>query len=286
MRAEKARWPVAWMSKRLKVSTSGFYSWLARPPPKRARRDQQLAVSIAAIHTESRGTYGSPSIRDELAKGGQAVGKKRVARLMRLQGLRGQPKKRFVHTTDSAHDLPVAKNLVQRRFQATRPNELWVTDISYIATWEGFLYLAVVLDVFSRRIVGWAVADHMRTELPLEALAMAVRARRPPPGLVHHSDRGSQYASHAYQVVLQANAMLCSMSRKGDCWDNAMAESFFATLKNELLYRQAWPTKLRAAAAINEYIACFYNRWRRHTGLGGLSPEKYEAGVRLEALVA
>ena len=306
MSAEKA-WPVAWMCKRLSVSRSGFYSWAGRPRPARARRDQQLAVSIAAIHAQSRGTYGNSRVFlldeptrgvdvaarseiyraiNELVKAGESVGKKRVARLMRDQGLTGKPPKKFVRTTDSGHHLPVASNLVQRQFEAEGPNQLWVADISYIGTWEGFLYLAVVLDVFSRRIVGWAIADHMRTELPLEALSMAVRGRRPPPGLVHHSDRGSQYASHEYQAALQQNAMLCSMSRKGDCWDNAMAESFFATLKNELLYRQAWPTKVRARAAINEYIACFYNGWRRHTGLGGVSPVKYEARVRLEALAA
>jgi putative transposase len=285
MSAEKA-WPVAWMCKRLDVSRSGFYAWVGRRPPERARRDQQLSVSISAIHTQSRGTYGSPSIRDELAKAGEPVGKKRVARLMRDQGLSGRPKKKFVRTTDSAHELPVAKNLVRRQFEAERPDRLWVADISYIGTWEGFLYLAVVIDVFSRRVVGWAIADHMRTELPLDALSMAVRDRCPPEGLVHHSDRGSQYASHEYQSALKQNAMVCSMSRKGDCWDNAMAESFFATLKNELLYRQPWPTKVRARAAINEYIASFYNGWRRHTGLGGLSPVKYEAKVRIEALAA
>jgi len=243
-------------------------------------------VKIAAIHAESRGTYGSPSIRGELVKAGEAVGKKRVARLMRDQGLSGRAKKKFVRTTDSAHVFPVAKNLVKRRFEAERPNALWVADISYIGTWEGFLYLAVILDVFSRRVVGWAISDHMRTELPLEALSMAVCDRQPPPGLVHHSDRGSQYASQDYQAALRRNGMLCSMSRKGDCWDNAVAESFFATLKNELLYRQSWPTRVRTRAAINEYIACFYNGWRRHTGLGGISPVQYEAGARLAALAA
>jgi len=285
MSAEKA-WPVAWMCKLLDVSRSGFYEWQRRGLSPRSRRDQQLSVKVAAVHTESRGTYGSQSIRDELAKDGEKVGKKRVARLMREAGLSGNPVKKFKRTTDSAHDLPVAKNLVKRRFEAERPDQLWVTDITYVWTWVGFLYLATVIDVFSRRVVGWAIADHMRTELPLEALDMAIRERRPAPGLVHHSDRGSQYASAAYQRRLKDQGMKCSMSRKGDCWDNAVAESFFATLKRELIYRQSWPTKVRAMAAITEYIACFYNSWRRHTELGGVSPMKYEAAARAEALAA
>jgi putative transposase len=285
MSAEKA-WPLSWMCKMLDVSRSGFYAWKERPPSSRAQRDEKLAVSIAAIHLESRGTYGSPSIRDELVKVGEPVGKKRVARLMRAHGLSGVPKKKFKRTTDSAHDLPVVKNLVKREFTAERPNQLWVSDITYVSTWEGFLYLAVILDVFSRRVVGWAVDDHMRTELPLEALKMAVRERQPTPGTVHHSDRGSQYASAEYRRELLEAKMLCSMSRKGDCWDNAVAESFFATLKKELLYREPWPTKARAKAAINEYIASFYNSWRRHTKLGGVSPMKYEAAVREESLAA
>jgi putative transposase len=283
MSAEKA-WPVAWMCKRLNVSRSGFYGWLGRAPSEHSRRDQQLAVAIAAVHTESRGTYGSQSVRDELVAAGEGVGRRRVARLMSEQGLSGKPRKKFVRTTDSAHKLPVAPNLVARHFDAERPDRLWVADISYVGTWEGFLYLATVLDVFSRRVVGWAVADNMRTELPLEALAMAVRDRGPKPGLMHHSDRGSQYASREYRKALTANGMKCSMSRKGNCWDNAVAESFFATLKGELIYRQTWPTKERARAAINEYIACFYNSWRRHTALGGVSPMKYEAAARMEAL--
>jgi putative transposase len=285
MSAEKA-FPLAWMCRRLKVSRSGFYAWCRREPSARSRRDQQLAVSIAAIHKKSRGTYGSQSIRDELVGAGEEVGRRRVARLMRHHGLSGKPRKKFVRTTDSAHGLPVASNLVARRFEAEHPDQLWVADISYIGTWEGFLYLAVIIDIYSRRVIGWAIADNMRTELPLEALAMAVRDRCPSPGLVHHSDRGSQYASHDYRKALKEAGATCSMSRKGDCWDNAVAESFFATLKNELLYRQTWPTKNRARAAINEYIACFYNSWRRHTALGGLSPMKYEAAARMEALAA
>jgi len=285
MSAEKA-WPVAWMCKQLNVSRSGFYAWRGRRPSARARRDQQLSVKITAVHAQSRGTYGSPSIRGELVSAGEKVGKKRVARLMRAQGLSGNPLKKYKRTTDSAHDLPVAQNLVQRRFEATAPNQLWVTDITYIWTWEGFLYLAAIIDVFSRRVVGWAVADHMRTELALEALAMAVRERQPGLGLVHHSDRGSQYASTAYQAALRGYGMQCSMSRKGDCWDNAVAESFFSILKRELIYRQSWPTQARATAAINEYITSFYNSWRRHTALAGKSPMKYEAVMRMRALAA
>ena len=285
MSAEKA-YPLAWMCKQLRVSRSGFYAWLGREPSRRFRRDQRLAVMVAAVHTKSRGTYGSPSIRDHLVENGERVGKKRVARLMRVQGLSGNPIKKFRRTTDSGHGMPVAKNLVQRVFEAAFPDQLWVTDITYIWTWEGFLYLSVVIDVFSRRVVGWAIDDTMHTELALEALAMAVRERRPGARLVHHSDRGSQYASHAYQQALTEHEMLCSMSRKGDCWDNAVAESFFATLKRELIYRQSWPTKARAKAAIEEYITGFYNSWRRHTALGGLSPMRYEAAARAKALAA
>jgi len=285
MSAEKA-WPVAWMCKRFNVSRSGYYAWQERAPSAHTSRDQRLAVKIAAVHTQSRGTYGSPSIRDQLVEDGEKVGKKRVARLMREQQLSGNPVKKFKRTTDSAHNLPVAKNLVKRHFEADRPNRLWVADISYVSTWQGFLYVASIMDVYSRRIVGWAIADHMRTELVLDALGMAVRDRRPPPGLVHHSDRGSQYASHNYQKALSAHGMTCSMSRKGDCWDNAVAESFFATLKRELIYRQSWPTKARAIAAITEYITCFYNAWRRHKALAGKSPMKYEASMSLQMLAA
>jgi len=285
MSAEKA-WPVAWMCKLLKVSRGGYYAWVKRRPSARLRRDRQLAVRIAAIHAKSRGTYGSPSIRDELVVDGEKVGKNHVARLMREQKLSGNPLKKFKRTTDSSHDRPVARNWVKRQFEADRPDRLWVADITYIHTWEGFLYLAAILDVFSRRVVGWAIADEMPAELALEALEMAVRERRPSPGLVHHSDRGSQYASLAHRRALKSCGMICSMSRKGDCWDNAMAESFFATLKRELISRESWPTKARAKAAIEDYITNFYNSWRRHTGLGGVSPMEYEAAERMKALAA
>jgi transposase InsO family protein len=286
MKDAKKAWPVAWMCKRLDVSRSGYYAWLERGPSERARRDQRLAVSVAAIHAESGGVYGSPRIHDELVDNGEQVGRKRVARLMSERGLSGVAKRAFKRTTDSMHTLPVAENLVQRRFVAERPDQLWVADISYISTWEGFLYLAVILDVFSRRVVGWAVADHMRTELVLEALDKAVVLRRPSRGLVVHSDRGVQYASHAHQAALRKHGMICSMSRKGNCWDNAVAESFFATLKQELIYRSSWPTKVRAKAAIEKYIVDFYNAWRRHSTLGGVSPVKYEAAAREQARAA
>jgi transposase InsO family protein len=206
----------------------------------------------------------------------QRVSRKRVARLMRRAGLSARFVRRWRATTDSQHGLPVAPNVVARRFNADAPNRVWVTDMTYVRTWEGWLYLAAIIDVFSRRVVGWAMADHLRTELPLEALGMALGIRQPAVGLVHHSDRGCQYASETYRSELAARGIVCSMSRVGDCWDNAVAESFFATLKVELIYRRPWPTKAEARAAIHEYIAAFYNPHRRHSALGYLSPMAYE----------
>jgi transposase InsO family protein len=206
----------------------------------------------------------------------QRISRKRVARLMRKEGLSARFVRRWRATTDSQHGLPVAPNVVARRFNADAPNRVWVTDMTYVRTWEGWLYLAAIIDVFSRRVVGWAMADHLRTELPLEALGMALGIRQPAVGLVHHSDRGCQYASETYRSELAARGIVCSMSRVGDCWDNAVAESFFATLKVELIYRRPWPTKAEARAAIHEYIAAFYNPHRRHSALGYLSPMAYE----------
>lgn len=280
--AEKANFPVAWMCRRLDVSRSGLYAWRRRPQADHDKRDQQLAVRISAIHTESRGVYGSPRVHAELKAAGEEVGRKRVARLMEEQGLSGKLPRRFVRTTDSSHQLPVAENVLDRKFSVDEPNKVWVGDITYIGTWEGWLYLAVLIDVCSRRVVGWAMADNMRTELPLEAWRMAVGQRRPEGKVMHHSDRGSQYASGDYQRALDAEGATCSMSRKGNCWDNAIAESFFATLKSELIYRAAWPTREKAMAAINEYIACFYNSRRRHSVLGYVSPMEYEATMRSE----
>lgn len=284
--AKRAVYPVRVLCRILEVVPSGFYAWRGRPPSKHQRRDIELAVHIAAIHHEHKNRYGSPQIYGQLKKQGAKVSKKRVARIMREQGLSAKPAKRFRRTTDSAHGLPVAKNLLGRNFKAESPDKVWVTDITYVRTWEGWLYVAAVLDLFSRRVVGWAIADHMQTELALDALRMAIGQRHPGPGLIHHSDRGSQYASKAYQDELVVNGMVCSMSRKGDCWDNAVAESFFATLKGDLIDREIWPTKRRTTLAITDYIACYYNAKRGHSTLGYLSPMEYEMAARQKSAAA
>jgi putative transposase len=284
--AKKGDFPVAWMCRRLDVSSSGFYRWTKAEESARTRRDRQLGTMIRAAHTASGGTYGSPRITRDLKEAGEDVARKRVARLMRENGLCGQAPRRFRRTTDSKHDLPIADNIVARDFNPDAPNQVWAADISYVRTWAGWLYLAVVIDLFSRRVVGWAIADHMRTELVLDALTMAFDARHPGEGLVCHSDRGSQYASHAHRDALRDRGAICSMSRKGDCWDNAVVESFFGTLKQELLYRRAWPTKHVAITAIGEYIERFYNTRRRHSTLGYVSPLEYEMVSARMALAA
>lgn len=274
--AEKANFPIAKLCKVLRVTRSGFYAWRARDESTHKKRDRFLAAKVRAAHEASRGVYGSPRIHRELKDDGENVGRKRVARLMREEGLSGQAPRRFRKTTDSGHDQPVAENLLKRNFAPEAPDLVWATDITYLRTWEGWLYLAVVIDLFSRRVVGWAIADHMRTELAVDALVMAINQRQPAPGLIHHSDRGSQYASNTYQAVLKEHGMLCSMSRKGDCWDNAVAESFFGTLKDELIHRDVWPTMAKTKSAVVEYIACFYNPHRRHSYIDNISPMEYE----------
>jgi transposase InsO family protein len=225
-------------------------------------------------------------VRDELVEQGVEIGRKRVARLMREQGLQGVTPRKFRVTTDSDHDQPIAKNLIKRDFAATKPNQKWVTDITYIWTAEGWLYLAIVLDLFSRRIVGWSIADHMKTELCMEALEKATRQRSGINGLVHHSDRGVQYASDRYRDALAAQGIECSMSRRANCWDNAVAESFFGTLKNELIHRRPWFTRGSARNAISEYIEIFYNRVRRHTTIGSMSPAKFEEQAEAKLVFA
>jgi transposase InsO family protein len=274
--AQKAKYPVTVLCSVLQVSSSGFYAWRERRPSRRSQVNRDLTRRIFEIYHGSRQTYGSPRVHEELRQQGYGVSRKRVARLMRQRGLRARIQRRFHCTTDSGHQMPVAVNVLGRRFRTTAPDTVWATDITYVRTWEGWLYVAVVIDLFSRRVVGWAMADHLRTELALDALNMALGRRLPPAKLIHHSDRGSQYASARYQRILKDNAIVCSMSRAGNCWDNAVVESFFATLKTELIHRRSWPTRRQAKAAIAEYIELFYNCRRIHSSLAYRSPAQYE----------
>lgn len=239
--------------------------------------DERLKVHIRASHKKSRKTYGSPRVHKDLKAEGLSVGKKRIARLMREEGLRGDPPRKFRRTTDSKHNKPVSANILNREFQAvSAPNRVWAADITHIWTAMGWLYLAAIIDVFSRRIVGYAINDHMRTDLVTAALNNALKNRDFSAGLLHHSDRGSQYASAEYGKIAAEAGIVLSMSRKGDCWDNAVAESFFATLKKELIHRQSWLTKGQAMTAVSDYILNFYNRERRHSSIGYRSPAEYE----------
>lgn len=273
---EKACYPVALMCRVLQVSRSGYYAWSQRPPAPRTLQDQTLALAVAAIHAESRGRYGSPRVHAELRERGQRTARKRVARLMRAAGLCARERRRFRSTTDSKHGMANKDNLLARRFAAPAPNFGWVTDITYLWTLEGWLYLAVILDLFSRRVVGWALSERLERGVALDALQMALTDRQPSQGLLHHSDRGSQYASHAYQQLLAEHGVLSSMSRKGNCWDNAVAESFFASFKVELVYQSHWRTRTQARSEVFEYIELFYNRQRRHSALGYLCPNEFE----------
>jgi transposase InsO family protein len=264
------------MCRVLAVSPSGYYAWLRRPESRRVRESRRLLVEIKAIHQENRGVYGSPRVHAELKARQMHHGKKRVARMMRENGLRAKQSKKFKATTNSNHAYPVAPNRLNRNFEADRPDRKWLADITYIPTREGWLYLAAILDLFSKRIVGWSMAGRMTKELVLDAVSMAVARRKPEPGLIHHSDRGSQYAGLDYQRALSAHGMICSMSRKGDCWDNAPMESWFHTLKTELVNHRDYQTRRQAKSDIFEYIEAFYNRSRRHSALGYMTPVKYE----------
>ena len=275
--AERANFPVDVMCRVLGVRTSGFYASQKRSEPRRTQEDRKISTHIRASHKASRGTYGSPRVLLDLKDSGLKVGRKRVARLMREASLSGNALKKFRCTTDSKHENPVAPDLLRRRFNDfSAPNHAWVADITYVWTAAGWLYLAVVIDLFSRRVVGHAVADHMRTELISEALEAAFASRDVTGPLMHHSDRGGQYASEDYRRQLEKRGITLSMSRKGDCWDNAVAESFFATLKKDLIHRRSWESKNKAIAAINDYILDFYNRRRRHSAIGFRSPADYE----------
>ena len=286
IRAEQARYPITFMCRALKVSTSGYYAWEKRPVSKRQRENERLVERIKDSYRQSRGTYGSPRVYDDLKEQGEAVGRHRVARLMRENGITARPLKRFRKTTDSEHDLPIAPNLLERNFVTECSNQVWVGDITYLWTAVGWVYLAVVVDLFSRRVVGWAIDSHMRAELATRALDMAIKRREASPGLIFHSDRGSQYASSEYRDALTAAGITASMSRKGDCWDNAVAESFFATLKRELVRKCSWLNLKAARMAVHEYIEVFYNRLRKHSTNGNLSPAEYERRFKNQAAVA
>ena len=284
--ARVVAFPIALMCRVLGVSVSGFYAWRKRPEPERAKVDSRLAVEVAASHKRSRGRYGSPRVHADLRARGVRVGRKRVERLMREQGLQARRRRRFKKTTDSAHAQPIAPNVLERDFETSAPNEVWVTDVTYVWTDEGWLYLAAIIDLFARRVVGWAASESNDTTLALAALSMASSRRKPPRGLVHHSDRGSPYASDDYRRALTQLGIVASMSRKGDCWDNAVAESFFATLKAELVDDADYATRAAAIASIGDYIESFYNRERRHSHLGYVSPVEYELRTEVASLAA
>jgi putative transposase len=275
--AKKAEHAVSTMCRVLGVSRSGFHAWERREPSRRACQDASLTALIGRIHEESRRTYGSPRVHAELRlEHGIRVGRKRVERLMRHAEMTGQLRRRRGRTTIRVRGVRTAPDLVQRDFDPTGPNRLWCADITYVRTWEGWLYLASVMDCWSRRIVGWAIADHLRAELVVDALEMAVARRRPDTGLIHHSDAGGQYVSLIFTRRCRAVGIEISMGQRGDCFDNSVLESFHATLKKDLIHRRSWPTKTEARTAVFEYIEAFYNRRRRHSRLGMRSPVDFE----------
>lgn len=279
--AEKAGFPVAALCRVVGVTRQGYYAYAKRKPGERASSETHLRERLRAIHAESRGTYGSPRLLAALRAEGTHVGKRRVERTMRSMGLAARTRRRFRVTTKADPSHGVVSNTLGRRFDASKPNERWVTDISYVWTEEGWCYLAVILDLFSRAVVGWSLDATLSTQLPLAALDMAVKRRHPERGLLHHSDRGCQYTSNEYVTALHALGIELSMSRRGNCWDNAVAESFFATLKAELIYDRAWPTRHQLRAAVFDYIESFYNRKRLHSTLNFKTPAQIEADYDL-----
>jgi transposase InsO family protein len=272
----RTHWPVRLLCETLEVSPAGYYAWRQRPRSEQQQRRDALMVEIRAIHQEAKARYGSPRIHAELKARGQSCCVHTVAKLMKQQDIRAKTRRKFCCTTDSNHDLPVAENLLDRQFHPEAANQRWVADITYVPTGEGWLYLAAVEDLYSRRIVGWSMADHLGSRLVVDALELAVQRRLPAEGLLAHSDRGSQYASEHYQRLLAKHGITCSMSRRADCWDNAPMESFFASLKKELIHGADFATRAETRAAITEYIEVFYNTKRRHSSLGYVSPAEYE----------
>jgi transposase InsO family protein len=263
----------------LEVSRSGFYAWRSRPESERSKHHRELLEEIQAIHADrDMKSYGSPRVHQELVARGKRCSENTVARLMRVHGVVAKTRRKHKVTTDSAHSLPLAENVLNREFEQDAPDRVWLADLTYIWTLEGWLYLAVVLDAHSRKVVGWSMSHLMRTSLVIDALRMALGRRCPDEAgsLLHHSDRGSQYASQAFQDLLRDHNIACSMSRKGNCWDNAMMESFFATLKKERIHHELYATREEARQSVFEYIELFYNTRRRHSALGYLSPEQFE----------
>jgi transposase InsO family protein len=277
IRDHSRRYPIRLMCRALAASPAGYDAWAGRPESDRSVHNRTLLSAIRVIHRESRETYGSPSIWQALVQRGHRIGKHRVARLMCADGIRAKTVKKWRATTDSRHQLPVAANRLDRQFTITRPNRVWAGDITYVWTKEGWLYLAVILDLYSRAVIGWAMGARLTVELAQHALTMALQQRTPTTGLLHHSDRGSQYASTSYQRLLTTHGIAVSMSRRGNCWDNACVESFFGTLKRELIYHRQYRTRDEATQDIFEYLEVFYNRRRRHSTLGYYSPAEFEA---------
>jgi transposase InsO family protein len=277
IQAQEANYDVTLLCQVLQVSRQGYYAWLRRKPCRRRNRDEELRQHIHQAFADSGARYGAPRVHRALAADGETTSRKRVARIMRQEGLVARRRRRFVCTTDSRHGFRIAPNVVERNFEPAEPNRIWATDITYIPTQTGWLYLAVVLDLFSRKVIGWSMQPYQDRRLTLAALQMAIDARRPAPGtLVHHSDRGVQYACDDYRSALADAEITPSMSRTGDCWDNAVVESFFSTLKHELVYRTTFTNHDAARSALFHYIESFYNRRRLHSSLGYLSPEEYE----------
>lgn len=277
MRDHEERVPVRVMCRALAVSPAGYYAWAARPESRRTAANRRLVTMIRAIHTESRNTYGSPRIHATLQAQGQRIGEHRVARLMRLSAIRAKTVKQWRATTDSAHQYPVVPNTLNRQFAVAHPNQVWAGDITYVWTAEGWLYLAVVLDLYSRRVIAWGMGSRLTQELATAALTMAMEHRRPTSGVLHHTDRGAQYAATLYRAMLAGYGLTASMSRRGNCWDNAVVESFFHTLKTELVYHRRYIPREEARQDIFEWIEVFDNRPRRHSTLGNRSPAEFEA---------
>ena len=275
----REEYPVKLMCRVLEVARSGYYAWRERKPSTRAKRKERLRVEVRAIHRATKGRYGSPRVHAELQARGERVSRKQVACLMREEGLKGKKRRRFRTTTDSAHTHPVAENVLERKFaveEIAGPDRAWVADITYVPTREGWLYLALVLDLASRLVVGWSMGETLESSLAVNALEMALLRRRPGEGLLHHSDRGVQYASNEYRELLEEQKAVVSMSRKGNCWDNAVAESWFGTMEIELIEDADWHTRAEARSAIFEFIEVWYNRQRRHSSLGYLTPAEYD----------